>query len=377
MPLNPNHRKRGWPTGIVVIFIAAIFLELLIGIQYRNARALLEKELEHSTIMDLSNSSLRIREVLSKAEVAVHNEVIHAEKHLDDPKYLETILYSMVQNDEDNLDGAFMAFVPHFFPSKGYWYEPYVRASEEGMELIQIGSREHDYTKRVYYQPVIKDGVSVWTDPYWDNNGARAQVLTYATPILDKNGQPVGAIGVDLTAAWINDVINTYHPHPSSFSMVLSEDGETLISAPNDTMASALLIKQIFTMWNDTTVPRDVVGNGRITHFKFYDEEYDEYGSVYYARRRQSPNWQMLLVCYDSEVFGELDKLRRYMFIFALLGVAILTIIGWLFFRATRKLQITQLNEERISRLKEPVWIEPGPIEEVYRMRGYGIRRRP
>ena len=35
------------------------------------------------------------------------------------------------------------------------------------------------------------------------------------------------------------------------------------------------------------------------------------------------------------------------------------------------------MYEERISRLKEPIWIEPGPIEDVYRMRGYGIRRRP
>ena len=29
------------------------------------------------------------------------------------------------------------------------------------------------------------------------------------------------------------------------------------------------------------------------------------------------------------------------------------------------------MYEERISRLKEPVWIEPGPIEDVYRMHGF------
>ena len=34
------------------------------------------------------------------------------------------------------------------------------------------------------------------------------------------------------------------------------------------------------------------------------------------------------------------------------------------------------MYEERRKRLREPVWIEPGPIEDVYRMRGYGFRRR-
>ena len=32
------------------------------------------------------------------------------------------------------------------------------------------------------------------------------------------------------------------------------------------------------------------------------------------------------------------------------------------------------MYEERISRLKEPIWIEPGPIEDVYRMRGFPHR---
>ena len=32
------------------------------------------------------------------------------------------------------------------------------------------------------------------------------------------------------------------------------------------------------------------------------------------------------------------------------------------------------MYEERISRLKEPIWIEPGPIEDIYRMGGFPHR---
>ena len=41
---------------------------------------------------------------------------------------------------------------------------------------------------------------------------------------------------------------------------------------------------------------------------------------------------------------------------------------------AYRYTTFLNMYEERISRLKEPIWIEPGPIEDVYRMRGFPHR---
>ena len=113
-------------SGLIVIIIAAILLQGLAAVQYRYARNMLETELERSTLMDLITSALRIQEVLSMSEVAVDNAARYAEDNLDDPDYMNTILYNMVVNDDDNLDGAFACFEPNFFPRKGYWYEPYV-----------------------------------------------------------------------------------------------------------------------------------------------------------------------------------------------------------------------------------------------------------
>ena len=334
-----------WPA--VIIVLAAIFMEAILAFQYNYARAQLEEELERSTLMDLITSALRIQEVLSKAEVAVSNELVHAEKQIDDPQYMQTVLHSLVQNDKDNIDGAFLAFKPDFYPQEGHWFEPYVRQKDGKVELFQMGSPEHDYTQREFYRMAMEEDVPHWTDPYWDGDGACNWVITYSLPIK-KNGQPVGVIGVDLTTTWINDVVNYYHPHPSSFSIVLTEDGK-FISAPTDSVASEALVNHIVALFNDSAVERKVVGVGRITRFKFYDPEYNEYGRVYYASKKSAPHWQILLVCYDSEIFGELVELRREMFLWALLGVAILTLIVWLFRRESRKLQESQLSQERIG----------------------------
>ena len=334
-------------SGMVVIIVAAVFMELILGFQYNYARRQLERELERSTMTDLLTSSLRIQEVLSMAEVAVRNEVVHAEAHLNDPEYLNTIISSMVSNDKDNLDGAFFCFEPNYYPKKGYWYEPYAFQNGNKVTILQMGSAQHDYTQREFYRTAVKEGFSQWTDPYWDGDGAENIVLTYAVPITE-NGVPVGVLGTDLTTHWINNVVNNFHPHPSSFSMVLTQDGK-LISAPSDSVASESLVTRIVTMFNDSTVERKKVGSGRVSCFLFYDEECDEWGRAYYLYKAKSPHWPILLVCYDKEVFGELDRLRGYMFIWAMVGLAVLALIVWLFIRSTRKLHAAQLEQARIS----------------------------
>ena len=119
--LSDTGRRRRWP-GLVIIIVAAILLEALSALQYHYTRSLLQKELERTALTDLVTSALRIQEVLSKAEVAVDNELMHAERNLDNPEYMYTIISNLVANDADNLIGAFVCFKPNYYPKKGYWF---------------------------------------------------------------------------------------------------------------------------------------------------------------------------------------------------------------------------------------------------------------
>ena len=334
-------------TGLAVIIIAAIFMEALLGIQYNYSRAQLEDELERSSLMDLITSSLRIQRVLSTAEVAICSQVPHAEQHLHDPAYLQNLICSLVDNDEDDLIGAAVAFTPHYFPQYGYWCELYARQEPDTIVVEQIGSPKHDYFQHDFFITCMRGDTLNWTKPYYDGEGAQATVTSYVVPLREK-GEPVGVLCIDLRTKWINAVVNHFHPHPSSFSMVLTEEGE-LIAAPADSVVSPRLVNQIVALFNDSTVERQTVGRGRITRLKFYDEEKKEHGRVYYARKSEAPHWQMMLVCYDKEAFGKLEHLRSYMFVFAIIGLAVLALIVWLFVRSNRKLQTSRLTQERLN----------------------------
>lgn len=338
-------RKR---TVLIVIILAAVLLEVISAVQYRYTRGLLEEELEKSAFRDLMTSALRIQEVMSKAEVAVRGQLWHVEKHLDDPDYMGELVTNMVKDDNDNIIGAGLGFKPDFYPSRGRLYEPYARQVGDTCTLMQIASEMHDYTQSSFYQTAMRGDTMKWTLPYLDAEGARGMVTTYALPVKDRRGDPVGMLAVDVSTDWISEVVNMHHVNSSSFSLVVSEDGE-LIAGPADSLASLSLVQKIVDMMNDSTVEKELKANGRVTGFVFYDEERGEPGHVYYAIKKYAPRWQMVIVCYDKEVFGKLDDMRRDILWMTLAGLAVLGVIIQLFVRSHRRLQATQMEQERIG----------------------------
>ena len=333
---------------LIVIILAAVLLELISAIQYRYTRGLLEEELEKSALQDLMTSALRIQEIVVKAEVGVSSQVWHTQRHLDDPDYMNMLVASMAQDGGANIVGAGIGFKPYYYPSKGELFEVYGRQIKDSVEVEQIASEQHDYTQTDFYQIAMRGDTVKWTPPYLDAEGAKGVVTTYGMPVRDKRGEPVAVLLVDMATNWVGEVVNQHHRNPSSFSLVISEDGD-FIAGPDDSLASPSLVRKIVDMVNDSTVERELKAKGRVTGFPFFDEECGESGHVYYATKKREPRWQIVLVCYDKEVFGKLDDMRKYIIIMMLAGIFVLAVIIQLFVKSHRRLQATQKEQDRIE----------------------------
>lgn len=333
---------------LIVIILAAVLLEVISAIQYRYTRGLLEEELEKSALQDLMTSALRIQEIVVKAEVGVSSQVWHTQRHLDDPDYMNMLVASMAQDGGANIVGAGIGFKPYYYPSKGKLFEVYGRQIKDSVEVEQIASEKHDYTQKDFYQIALRGDTVKWTPPYLDAEGAKGVVTTYGMPVRDKRGEPVAVLLVDMATNWVGEVVNQHHRNPSSFSLVMGKDGD-LIAGPDDSLASPSLVRKIVEMVNDSTVERELKANGRVTGFPFFDEECGESGHVYYATKKREPRWQIVLVCYDKEVFGKLDDMRKYIIIMMLAGIFVLAVIIQLFVKSHRRLQATQKEQDRIE----------------------------
>ena len=333
---------------LIVIILAAVLLQVISAIQYQYTRGLLEEELEKSALQDLMTSALRIQEVVARAEVGVTSQVWHTQRHLDDPDYMNTLVANMARDGGANIVGAGIAFKPYFYPSKGRLFEVYGQQTGDSIEVEQIASEKHDYTQKDFFQIALKGDTVKWTLPYLDAEGAEAVVTSYGVPVRDERGEPVAALMVDMATDWVGEVVNQHHRSPSSFSLVMSGKGD-LIAGPDDSLASPSLVKKIVEMVNDSTVERELKAKGRVTGFPFFDEECGESGHVYYAIKKREPRWQMVLVCYDKEVFGKLDDMRQYIMWMSLAGLIVLAVIIQLFVKSHRRLLATQMEQERIG----------------------------
>lgn len=99
-------------------------------------------------------------------------------------------------NENPNIYGAAFAFVPQERDGKQFKSAPYVYRDGTIFKEKSLETN-YDYTKEKWYSEPVKLRKQVWSEPYYDVNGAGADVLltTYSIPVYTTDKPPV-LIGV-------------------------------------------------------------------------------------------------------------------------------------------------------------------------------------
>ena len=341
MRIKKNYRSLG-------IFITiAVLLEVVSAVQYYSTHNMLEAKLEEYVLREVMVKHLRIRALQADAEATIKNHLWYAEQHLQEPDTMPDIARRMATLNT-NINGAYLFFRPDYYPSKGRLYEPYVRRSNDSISYEQLASIErHDYTKTNFYQMCMRGDTVNWTTPYLDREGAKCVVVSYVMPLHDPKGDFVGGMGVDVSIDWLNNIINQRHFYPSSYNLFLSPTGELIVSPDEDSVNSEK-VNQVVDLINDSTVVREKTRTGRCKCITFKDID-GKKAYIYYSTMRTNPHWQIVLVCYDHEVYGDLVSLRINIMLLSLLGLILLGFLIWRTFRNMNRLHQVEMERERIG----------------------------
>ena len=341
MRIKKNYRSLG-------IFITiAVLLEVVSAVQYYSTHNMLEAKLEEYVLREVMVKHLRIRALQADAEATIKNHLWYAEQHLQEPDTMPDIARRMATLNT-NINGAYLFFRPDYYPSKGRLYEPYVRRSNDSISYEQLASIErHDYTKTNFYQMCMRGDTVNWTTPYLDREGAKCVVVSYVMPLHDPKGDFVGGMGVDVSIDWLNNIINQRHFYPSSYNLFLSPTGELIVSPDEDSVSSEK-VNQVVDLINDSTVVREKTRTGRCKCITFKDID-GKKAYIYYSTMRTKPHWQIVLVCYDHEVYGDLVSLRINIMLLSLLGLILLGFLIWRTFRNMNRLHQVEMERERIG----------------------------
>ena len=367
--LNRLNVGKNWKklSALGFVLLAIVLIEAISLTQYRYTHKLIENELDYRTESELTLKSVRVRGMLKSNEKMVHNYLWPIQRQIKHPDKIYDIIRRVVSTNHDVVS-SFVAFKPGYYPDREYLFEPCVTRLGDSIIIRQVASEKHDYTQREFYHNAVDNDLSCWSDPYPDEEARGALVTTYAVSLKDDAGQTIGAFGIDLSAQGIIDTLNTKHNYPSTFFLLLTEDGR-LISQPDTTHSQHDDVARVVSMINDSTCERESSASGLTKIITFNDKEKGK-GYAYYAFMKGRPRWQVVMVCYDDEVYGKLNKMRRIMLLLLLAGFSLLGFILYRFNRNVSRLHESKLNKERADselRVAQNIQAEMLPSEDINR----------
>lgn len=335
-------------TGVIIILTAAALMQLMSAMQYYYAREEVRSDLVRQAENELVIKAQNIRAILNTVEAATANRRWEAEQGLNNPDFYMDLTRRFVEDNPD-ITGCGLAFIPDYFPTKGRLYEPYAtRRQGGGIETMQVASETHDYTTSALYNAAIEADSAYWCDPYMDADGAQMMLTTYVSPLHDADGRVVAVLQIDVSVDWLGRTLNSRRLYPSSFDLLLTADGR-LISGPEAGSVKQTDLDEAVRLLNDSTQIRTANATGRIKSIAFKDWDDRADGYIFYAHINHQSQWQVAVVNYADEIYANLTSMRNKTFWLMLGGLLLLAFILNRAAMSMKHLQQTNIEKERIS----------------------------
>ncbi len=333
-------RKR---KGLLIVIVAVSLLELLSAAQYFFTHNLMENELEKYAEMELTTKAIITKRIVEDSEHTLKSHIMEVKYNLSTPDSLFSIV-AQIAKYAPNLRGCGISFNPGYYKDKGRLFEPYALKTDTGIVRLQIAGDNFDYTKDGFYKDIQEKKANSWVGPY-DDICLEMRLVSYAVPIYEFTGDTVAVFGVDIDTRSLGDTLNYRHIYPSSFDLLLTEEGE-LIAGPTDPTLQKE-VEFVNSLINDSTAERRLSSNGRSKVIDFDTRDRD--GAVFVANMKGIPHWQIAVVCYDDEVYGSLLELRYRLLLLSLLAFGILLYLVRRFAKDEEKLRNQALEQERMA----------------------------
>ena len=337
-----------------IIIVSALLLLLIFSVQYYYTRGLLEDELEQKAKSELLAKAVLMRHTLTTTELSMRDHVWDIVRNMSYPDSMFSTTYRLISAN-NQLEGGYIAFTPYYYKEKGRLFETYVYKKDGKYVSEQIGNEKHDYTQSAIYKEVVESNEPQWSSPYiyTDKHGKTSNLITYSYPFRSADGQVVAVGGVDLSLEWLSDTINSKHLYPSSFNLVLSQKGELIVGPSKDFVRKGKAHVdddvEILKIINDSTTQWESSEDGCTMRYRYINPTDGEKSTIFLTYLKDSPKWQIAVVCYDDEVYKELYHMRTVIALLMLVLIGVLTLMINLFARNERKLQKASIDRERID----------------------------
>lgn len=205
----------------------------------------LTRDARKGALSALSNSILKIEEVITDVEASTSALSWVAVSVKGDASKLETLTKKLVETDSTILATA-VAYEPYAGnPDSYYCMTRSFRSQKDGAIISgTMGNEDYDYHCLDWYQIPKLLGKPCWSDAYFDTEGSGKVIATYSHPLYDADGNFFGVLKSDISLEWLAGVMEQFKPYPSAVTILYGRNA-SVISHSRD--KNSIMRETIFT----------------------------------------------------------------------------------------------------------------------------------
>ena len=279
---------------LAVTFLSAYF-----------AAATVMREANQRAEKILDNTILEIEKMFTEVERAVDNVDWIVYENLNDEDFLYQVTRELVTANP-NIVGSAVAFEPGFYKGRKY-FAPFSYLGDVSHELhsIQLGNEYYDYPTLDWYQIPKLLGRPYWSEPYYDDGGARQRISTYSMPLKDADGNIFGMLTADISLEWVSNMVTSIKPYPNAYTLLIGRNGSYIAHKNPNKLLNETIFTSVLEMGDTTSlqIGREMLAGHR-GMIRFLND--DENAFVVYGPL--SNGWSIGLVCTDKDVYEQVNK---------------------------------------------------------------------
>ena len=206
-------------------------------------------------------------------------------------------------------------------------YAPYFYKTDLGLEYAQLGSPDYDYLKKDWYHIPRVLEAPVWSEPYFDEGGGEAIMITYSCPFYKGRGRDrrfMGVITSDICLAWLARLVSSQRPATRGYCFIVSGTG-TFITHPDK---NRIMCESMFSLAEEQGDPAlRRIGRAMIRDRSgFVDTGTSLAGESSFLAHALIPStgWSLGATFPKHELFKDIAALHRTAVLLAVVGVALL-----------------------------------------------------
>ena len=298
----------------VVLVVAAIFV-VAMGIVTAMSHILIAEEAQRGTENMLESVTHDIEKSLNVVEMVAKGNSWVVSDGLDDDAFLYHVTRRTVECNE-NLVGCAIAFAPGAHHGKAA-DAPYSYRDEEG-NIVSKNLNDHDYMNEDWYRSAFERKEAYWSEPYFDEGGARRVMCTYSYPILDSAGGMIGVITADIGLEWIEARVREVSPYRNSYMILASREGKLLSVASDSVMFQKDVISNAMKVKDRRALEatrKMLAGERGIEQTRGAE------GLSFVVYAPLENGWSAAMVCKYKEILASCSQMHWFMLVVGLAGL--------------------------------------------------------